>query len=194
MKKILFVISILLFSFIHKSNAQGDQLLGEIKLFAGNFAPLGWMKCEGQILNIAQNTALFSILGTTYGGNGTTNFALPDLRGRIPIALGQGPGLSSYSLGQQAGVSANTMSVSTMPAHTHQVAVSSNAGNSSTPVGNYPAHSGATDKEYTNTSNSTAASNAVGTVGSGTSFTNMQPTLGLTFIIAVQGIFPNYGN
>src|SRR3954471_16965067 len=92
-----------------------DPLLGSIILFAGNFAPRGWALCQGQILSIAQNTALFSILGTTYGGNGQTTFALPDFRGRCPVGQGQGPGLSSYSLGQQAGTESVTLVSNNIP-------------------------------------------------------------------------------
>src|SRR5437879_11862971 len=96
-------------------------LLGSIIMFAGNFAPRGWALCNGQILPIAQNTALFSILGTTYGGNGQTTFALPDLRGRVPVGSGQGPGLSNYDLGQQGGSESETLTVNQMPEHTHAI-------------------------------------------------------------------------
>ena len=96
-----------------------DPYIGEIILFAGNFAPRGWAFCQGQILSIAQNTALFSILGTTYGGNGQTTFALPDLRGRVPVGTGQGPGLPSVNLGEQAGEPAHTLIATEMPAHNH---------------------------------------------------------------------------
>src|SRR5687767_4324920 len=96
-----------------------DEFIGIVKIFAGNFAPRGWMFCQGQLLSIAQNTALFSILGTTYGGNGQTTFALPDLRGRVPVGVGQGPGLPSMSLGEMSGATSATMTIQNMPAHTH---------------------------------------------------------------------------
>ena len=96
-----------------------SPFIGQITLFAGNFAPRGWAFCNGQLLSIAQNTALFSILGTTYGGNGQTTFALPDLRGRVPVHAGQGPGLSNYDLGQQGGAESVTLTTAQMPAHTH---------------------------------------------------------------------------
>src|SRR5688572_15936308 len=96
-----------------------EPFLAQIMMFGGNFAPRGWALCNGQILSIAQNTALFSILGTTYGGNGQTTFALPDLRGRVPIHPGQGPGLSSYSLGQSAGTETVTLTINEMPTHLH---------------------------------------------------------------------------
>lgn len=104
-----------------------EPYLGEIILFAGNFAPRGWMFCAGQILSIAQNTALFSLLGTTYGGNGQTTFALPDLRGRSPIGQGQGPGLSDIVLGEVGGVENVTLTIVNMPAHNHQVIQSGSA-------------------------------------------------------------------
>src|SRR5687768_16920561 len=97
--------------------------IGQIVLFAGNFAPRGWAFCQGQILSIAQNTALFSILGTTYGGNGQTTFALPDLRGRVPVGTGQGPGLPSMNLGQVAGEPTHTLIITEMPAHNHSAQV-----------------------------------------------------------------------
>ena len=98
-----------------------DEYIGIIKLFAGNFAPRNWALCQGQLLPIAQNQALFSILGTTYGGNGTTNFALPDLRGRTPICFGQGPGLQPYVQGQTGGVETVTLIQTQIPAHTHML-------------------------------------------------------------------------
>lgn len=100
-----------------------EGYIAQIILFAGTFAPRGWAFCQGQILSISQNTALFSLLGTTYGGNGQTTFALPDLRGRAPIGTGQGPGLSSISLGQMAGTENVTLLITQLPAHTHTVTV-----------------------------------------------------------------------
>lgn len=96
-----------------------EEFLGTIKLFGFNFAPRGWLTCQGQILSIAQNTALFSLLGTTYGGNGQTTFGLPDFRGRVPVGQGQGPGLSNYEMGQMSGVESTTLNVTQMPQHTH---------------------------------------------------------------------------
>src|SRR3954468_23228168 len=98
-----------------------EPFLGEIRMFGGNFAPRGWAFCNGQILSIAQNTALFSLLGTTYGGNGQTTFGLPDLRGRVAVSAGQGPGLSNYSLGELAGSESVTLTSANMPAHNHSV-------------------------------------------------------------------------
>src|SRR5271157_5430691 len=98
-----------------------NPFVAEIRIFCGNFAPTGWAFCNGQILPIAQNTALFSLLGTTYGGDGRTTFALPDLRGRVPISSGQGPGLASYALGQSGGAETATLGASQLPAHNHLV-------------------------------------------------------------------------
>lgn len=178
-----------------------DPFLAEIKIFAGNFAPRGWAFCQGQILSIAQNTALFSLLGTTYGGNGQTTFALPDLRGRVPVGMGQGPGLSQYLLGQQAGLEAVTLLASEMPAHTHTATSTANA---RTPAGNSNDAAGriwADDAGVSSATYSTLAANAqmspaaitttVAVAGGGQPHTNVQPYLALSFIIALQGIFPS---
>ena len=169
--------------------------IGQITMFAGNFAPRNYAFCNGQILSIAQNTALFSILGTTYGGNGQTTFALPDLRGRVPIQPGQGPGLSNYSLGQQAGTETTTLLVNNLPAHNHPATVTSNASSGSAsdtvPTGNFLA----ADNQYKNTSNTTLNASAVtvtvGPSGGGQPFNNVQPYLCINFIIGLQGIFPS---
>jgi microcystin-dependent protein len=106
---------------IYPSRNASDPFLAEIMIFGGNFAPRGWAFCDGQIMSIAQNTALFSLLGTTFGGNGQTTFALPDLRGRVPLHAGSGPGLSNYSLGEMGGQQSVTLTTSQMPAHNHPV-------------------------------------------------------------------------
>ncbi len=129
-----------------------EPFLGEIRMFAGNFAPDGWAMCNGQILPISQNTALFSLLGTFYGGNGTATFALPDLRGRVAIHLGQGPGLSPYNQGQIGGVENVTLLSSQMPVHNHLVnAVGSGGNQASSSQGNLPAiESTGTSLDYSN--------------------------------------------
>src|SRR5687767_7253998 len=115
-----------------------EPFIGQIIMFAGNFQIRGYAFCSGQILSIAQNTALFSILGTTYGGNGQTTFALPDLRGRVPIHPGQGPGLSNYTLGQLSGTENTTLTQNNLPPHSHQLNVTANAkGNISVPTNNF---------------------------------------------------------
>lgn len=173
-----------------------DPFIGQITLFAGNFAPRGWAFCQGQILSIAQNTALFSILGTTYGGNGQTTFALPDLRGRVPVGTGQGPGLPSIDLGEQAGEPAHTLMTAEMPAHSHaaQAAGVAAGGSSAGPGGGTWAASTARDNLYSNAAPDSpmAAGNiSVGTAGGSQPHNNMQPFTGLNYIIALEGIFPS---
>jgi len=172
-----------------------DPFIGEIKLFAGNFAPTGWAFCHGQVLSIAQNTALFSLLGTTYGGNGTTDFALPDLRGRVPVGFGQGPGLSNRVIGESAGVESVTLQVSQLPQHSHPFAVSAASGLPTTvsPTGAVPAAGmGPREAHYAPApGDTTLASQVTGTTGTGTPISVMNPSLGLNFIIALTGIFPS---
>jgi microcystin-dependent protein len=169
-----------------------DPFLGEIIMFGGNFAPRGWATCSGQILPIAQNTALFSILGTTYGGNGQTTFALPDMRGRVPTHFGQGPGLSSYSLGEQGGSESGTLNINQMPPHTHafaQPCVDDDATVSSA-SGKVPAN--APNNIYAAPSGSaTMAGGNTGIAGGGQPHDLRQPYLCVNFIIALEGIFPS---
>src|SRR5689334_21806331 len=119
-----------------------EPFLGQICIFGFNFAPNGWAFCQGQLMPIAQNTALFSLLGTQYGGNGQTTFALPDLRGRVPLGFGQGPGLSPYTIGEQAGVEAVTLVQGQMPQHSHLVSANGNPGPEAGPINNFPAADG----------------------------------------------------
>lgn len=176
-----------------------DGTIAEIRMFAGNFAPRFWAFCSGQILSIASNTALFSLLGTTYGGNGTTTFALPDLRGRVPVGTGTGPGLPPVTLGQQAGTPTITLLTSNLPAHTHAVAGSltmgakNGAGNSISPTGNYPAQ-GSTNA-YSSTQDAQMAplngSLTVSPAGSNLPVSIMPPYMGMNYIICLVGIFPS---
>jgi microcystin-dependent protein len=194
-----------------------DPFLGEICLFAGNFAPRSWALCDGQLLPISANSALFSILGTTYGGDGRTTFALPDLRGRTPVHPGHGPGLSGYSLGQRGGVETVTLTVNQMPSHTHLTAnntagdqnilLSTDTAVRQTPdAGDVPA-AAETDvslgtptpvKSFgpaTNLVNGqTLSGNAGLTIlnnGGSQWHTNIQPFLAINYIIALQGLFPS---
>lgn len=172
-----------------------EPYIGEITLFAGNFAPRGWAFCQGQLLSIAQNTALFSILGTTYGGDGRTNFALPDLRGRAPIGFGQGPGLPSYELGEMGGEPSHTLTYPEMPAHSHavQAAGVASGGSSASPGGGTWASSTARDNIYSDAAPDTpmAGGNiSIGAAGNSQPHNNMQPYLGLNYIIALEGIYP----
>jgi microcystin-dependent protein len=163
-----------------------DPYIGEIRMVGFNFAPQGWAFCDGQLLAISQNTALFSLLGTTYGGNGQTTFALPDLRSRVPMHKGQGPGLSSYLLGQNGGVEAVTLTVPQIPLHSHPTPCSSDDPNAGSPVNNVLA--AVSTSIYSNTSNASMASTSA---GGGQPHTNQQPYLVINFCIALQGIFPS---
>ena len=158
--------------------------LGEIKIISWNYAPKGWALCNGQALPINQNQALFSILGTTYGGNGQTTFALPDFRGRIPIHMGDG-----FLLGQAGGQEVHTVTMSEMPAHNHSVGASNNVGNSNVPTNNIFAASNVA--YYQTAANSTLLPSEVTNVGGSQAHENRQPYTVLNFIIALQGIFPS---
>ncbi|MDQ3278661.1 MAG: tail fiber protein [Bacteroidota bacterium] len=175
-----------------------EGYIAQIILFAGNFAPRGWAFCQGQLLSIAQNTALFALLGTTYGGNGQTTFALPDLRGRVPVGPGQGPGLSIINLGQVGGTETTTLLTTNMPAHNHTVSVTpravSDAGDTSDPTNAYPANSGALDREYKASGtfvNMGAATATSGIAGGSQPFSIRNPYLGMNYIICMEGIFPS---
>jgi microcystin-dependent protein len=167
-----------------------DPFLGEIQMFAGNYAPTGWALCDGQLLSIAQNTALFSLLGTTYGGNGTTTFALPDLRGRVPIQPGQGPGLTQRDLGEVGGTETLTLNANQIPAHTHTAGASTANGVADGPSGRVPARMPGAIPQYAAAGNADMAAAAVGNSGGGQPHNNMQPYLTITYIIALQGVYP----
>ena len=180
-----------------------DPFIGEIIMFGGNFAPRGWALCEGQLLPLNQNQALFAILGTTYGGDGRTTFGLPDLRGRVPMGNGNGPGLTSRGLGQKSGAENVTLTTAQIPSHTHTASTTStlkatsNSGNTNAPAGNVLANDG-NDRIYRNEAPnvdmSTAAidsSTTLGNTGNGQAVNNMQPYQVVNFIIAVTGIFPS---
>jgi microcystin-dependent protein len=160
--------------------------LSEIKIFPLNYAPKTWAMCNGQFLPINQNQALFSLLGTTYGGNGQTTFALPDLRGRVPIHMGQ-----NFVLGQNGGEESHTLINSEMPQHTHLVTASGNAPNSNLPTGNFFASNTGFKPYFTGNPNVTMNPAGVGSTGGTQPHTNMSPFLVLTFCIALQGIFPS---
>lgn len=174
-----------------------EPYIGAIFIFAGNFNPRGFMLCQGQLLPIAQYTALFSILGTTYGGNGTTNFALPDLRGRAPIGQGQGPGLSPVNLGQMGGANSVTILTNNLPSHTHTISVSTSSAAQASPLGNFLAsvvdsQGGASTGYNTAPSGGATLSPAAVNATGGSLPLNIQdPYLGINYIIAVQGIFPS---
>jgi microcystin-dependent protein len=171
-----------------------SPFIAEIRMFAGNFAPRGNAFCNGQIIGIAQNTALFSLLGTTYGGNGTTNFALPDLRGRMPIGNGNGPGLTPRVLGEQGGVENVTLLSTQMPAHTHVPQASNLPGTQASPGAGVWATSasGRTPPPLYVPPPAAVAMNAaaIGVTGGNQPHPNMQPYLAVSYIIATQGVFP----
>jgi microcystin-dependent protein len=175
-----------------------DQYIGELRMFGFTFAPNGWALCNGQILPISQNTALFSLLGTTYGGNGTTNFALPNLQGNVPINSGQGPGLSSYVLGQTGGEQNVTLIQSQMPAHNHTLPAVAATATSSSPGGGGMVAEGKgsgrgafTINSYSAASGSTNLNPALaGQSGGNMPHNNMQPYLVMNWCIALNGIFP----
>jgi microcystin-dependent protein len=170
-----------------------DPFIGEIKLFAGNFAPSGWALCNGQLLPIAQYSAVFAVLGITYGGDGKTNFALPNLQARAPLQQGHGPGLSQYTLGQSGGAATVTLLQSQIPAHVHPLKASTAAGNQSDPNGMAWAMSGAGRGVSLYTAAQQDAQmhpNSLSASGGGLPHNNLMPYLPLTFIIALMGLFP----
>ncbi|MGE5170199.1 MAG: phage tail protein [Rudaea sp.] len=163
--------------------------LGEIYVVPYNFAPRNFAFCDGQTLSIAQNTALFALLGTSYGGNGTTTFALPDLRGRTPIGMGQGPGLSQRIIGESAGSATVTLSVAEMSAHAHTPVTSPAPADRSNARGNYLAVP--PDPVYANAAPNASLGNALLPSGGGQPHNNLPPYLVVNFVIAMQGIFPS---
>jgi microcystin-dependent protein len=177
-----------------------EPYLGEIRVTSFNFAPRGWALCNGQLLAIQQNTALFSLLGTFYGGNGISTFALPNLQGRIPIHAGQGNGLSPYVLGENGGTETVTLTYNQMPQHNHLVSASSNFGTSDAPSGNLlgATNSGSPHDPIkgqldfvTTAPNTTMEAATISQTGSNLPHANLQPYLVVNFIIALQGIFPS---
>ena len=174
-----------------------NPFVAEIRIFPGNFAPVGWALCNGQVLPISQNTALFSLLGTTYGGDGRSNFALPNLQGRAPMHPGQGPGLSLHDLGESSGAEIVTLIVNELPIHTHAKSplTSRNAaGNAKTPAGNIPAQDAASvTATYVDDAapQGLMAAQSTSSTGGAQAHNNMRPYLTLNFIIALQGIFPS---
>lgn len=179
--------------------------VGEIRLFAGNFAPNGWLFCEGQTLSIAENEVLFQLIGTTYGGDGQETFALPNLAGRVPIHMGTGPDGTTYQIGEMAGTEQVTLTSQQMPIHAHKlkgpsmVALGSNAGNSEVPTGNYPAitpgvnlySKSIREGVYMADPQGVNASAILGGKGGNQPHNNMQPFLAVNYIISLFGIFPS---
>lgn len=170
-----------------------NPFVAEIRMFAGNFAPKGWALCDGRLLSISQNPALFSLLGTTYGGNGTSNFALPDLRGRAPMQAGQGPGLTLRDLGETGGEQAVTLLQTELPPHSHQALASVSPASKTDPANGAWGAGPRRENLYANQSAGAFQPmnpSAVGVAGGDQPHNNMPPYVGLTFIIALQGVFP----
>ncbi|MCU1382783.1 MAG: Tail Collar domain protein [Acidobacteria bacterium] len=173
------------------SAAAQEAFIGEIRYVAFNFAPRGWAECNGQIMSISQNTALFSLLGTTYGGNGQTTFALPNMQGRVPIHAGQGPGLSMYVQGETDGAEHVTLSVSQMPPHTHPLGASGAEAGAISPNGNVLAAKQRVPLYNPGPPDVGMSPLAIGNAGSGQPFSVLQPSLTIKCIIALEGIFPS---
>ncbi|MFV8749417.1 phage tail protein [Nannocystaceae bacterium ST9] len=168
-----------------------EAFLGSIILFGGNFAPRGWALCNGQLLSIAQNSALFSILGTTYGGDGQVTFGLPDLRGRMPIQQGSGPGLTPRQLGEMAGSESASLLIGNIPAHGHLINALSSSGDQASPAGHFPAGGGTGTLSYSSRFDATMNPTAVSSSGGSQPFSTESPFLALNFIIALTGIYPS---
>jgi len=169
-----------------------EPFVGEIRMFAGNFAPRGWAFCDGQLLAVSQNDALFSLLGTIYGGDGRTTFGLPDMRGRIPVHAGTGPGLNTIRLGAKAGAEDVTLTVNQLPSHKHNVSANSAAATSSDPTGNVTANTAPTNVYSSSLATpQTMNSAAITATGGSRSHSNLMPSLCVHFIMALVGIYPS---
>ncbi|MGE3801485.1 MAG: phage tail protein [Candidatus Kapaibacterium sp.] len=168
-----------------------EPYIGQISMVAFNFAPRSWALCNGQLMSIAQNTALFSLIGTTYGGDGRTTFALPNLQSRIPLHKGTGPGLTPRVEGESSGSETVTLVASQMPSHNHLVEANGNPGGQFTPInGFWAAEGGETTATYAATANGVMNANAISNTGGSQPHNNMQPYLVIAFVIALYGYFP----
>ncbi|WP_246010538.1 phage tail protein [Hymenobacter perfusus] len=170
-----------------------QPFVGEIAIFAGNFAPYGWMFCHGQLLPISEYETLFQLIGTTYGGDGQETFALPNLQSRVPVHMGSGPGLSNYQLAEAAGVETVTLSTQQIPSHTHTLSASASPGTSASPIGTALADSGSGSAQYTQSTASLVKqpTQPLGVVGGSQPHENMQPFLVVNYIISLYGTFPS---
>lgn len=175
-------------AFGHKEReVRMEPFIGQIMFFAGNFAPRGWALCDGTLLAIAQNQALFAVIGTIYGGDGRTTFALPDLRGRVPVHPGHGPGLSSYRLGQRGGAETTSLLANNLPAHSHALAAAAKPADEDIAAGNVLANA---ELYASGTANTALGASSIGLTGEGQPINNLQPFECINAIIALQGIFP----
>lgn len=168
-----------------------NPFVGEIRIFAGNFPPQGWMICNGATVPISEYDTLFALIGTTYGGDGQSTFALPDLRGRVPIHKGQGPGLSNYVIGQSGGSETVTLTTANMPTHTHALKASSGVSNGSAGRAGVLAATAAVNMYGSEVPASPMAAQAVSPLGGSQAHENMAPFVSINYIISLFGIFPN---
>ena len=168
-----------------------EPFVGEIRMFAGNFAPRGWAFCDGQLLAVSQNDALFSLLGTIYGGDGRTTFGLPDMRGRIPLHQGHGPGLSQRRLGSKAGSEKETLTVNQLPSHGHPMRANTDPADEVSPAGRVVAETSAFPFYSETDPLAILASGSITDTGGSRSHTNIMPYLCINYIIALVGIYPS---
>ncbi len=170
-----------------------EPFVGEVRMFAGNFAPRGWAFCDGQLLAVSQNDALFSLLGTIYGGDGRTTFGLPDMRGRLAMHAGSGPGLSPRRLGAKAGTEQETLTVNQLPSHHHNINATNASGASTTPTGNLARDAAGSDIyiQALTATTSQLNPNGMSDTGGSRSHTNLMPFLCINYIIALFGIYPS---
>lgn len=168
-----------------------EPFVGEIRMFAGNFAPAGWAFCDGQLLAVSQNDALFSLLGTIYGGDGRTTFGLPDLRGRVPIHQGAGPGLLTRPIGSKSGSESVVVTTAQLPSHNHAFNASNAPGTGSNPAGSVPAESPSVDMYIEEAATMNLSAAAISNTGGSQSHTNLQPFQCVHFIISLFGIYPS---
>lgn len=169
----------------------GTPYVGEIRMFGGNFAPLGWAFCNGSLLSISENEALFTLIGTTYGGDGETTFAVPDLRGRLPVHQGAGPDGTTYSVGQSGGEERVTLTTNQLPNHTHPMRAAAIAGNQTSPGGHLPANTTGVALYINDPPDGNMNAQSIASAGGGQPHENMQPYLPLSFIISLFGFFPS---
>lgn len=168
-----------------------EPFVGEIRMFAGNFAPRGWAFCDGQLLAVSQNDALFSLLGTIYGGDGRTTFGLPDLRGRIPIHAGTGPGLSPRRLGAKFGTEEETLTVNELPSHGHSYSGTNNDASRTSPAGSFPAKSTADLYKAGNAVKVNMSTDALDHTGGSRAHGNLMPFICINYIVSLFGIYPS---
>jgi microcystin-dependent protein len=193
MRKYLILLgTVALLGWLPRASAQATgPYIGEIVIVAFNFAPAGWASCNGQLLPISENDALFALIGTTYGGDGQNTFALPDLRGRVPIHQGQGPGLNSYILGETGGAETVTLTLNQMPSHEHTIFGQSALGTTSVPTGSVWASQSRLNVYSSANPDTPMNSGSVSTVGGNQPHDNRSPYLALNYVISLFGVFPS---